>query len=162
MLEQHPAFLEPLGPRRPHELLSEDFEEAAPREPCDGGGHPGAQRQCGKDEAARGTNAPCREPAQTDGEHVDEQKAQEKRRRADPCYRDHCADIVRHRVAPDGLKEANAHPRQDRKSTRLTSHHSISYAVFCLKKKKTIYIESVASVNQKNGTRNKERSQSSD
>src|SRR2546430_8697508 len=31
-------------------------------------------------------------------------------------------------------------PMQDRKSTRLNSSHSqISYAVFCLKKKKTIY-----------------------
>src|SRR2546430_13747215 len=33
-------------------------------------------------------------------------------------------------------------PRRDRKSTRLNSSHSqISYAVFCLKKKKKIYIE---------------------
>src|SRR2546427_6440519 len=32
-----------------------------------------------------------------------------------------------------------AHPRQDRKSTRLNSSHSqISYAVFCLKKKTTV------------------------
>src|SRR5574337_2028182 len=32
---------------------------------------------------------------------------------------------------------------QDRKSTRLnSSHHSISYAVFCLKKKKFIYLHS--------------------
>src|SRR3712207_6865123 len=31
-------------------------------------------------------------------------------------------------------------PRRDRKSTRLNSSHAnISYAVFCLKKKKTIY-----------------------
>src|SRR5205085_11765728 len=38
------------------------------------------------------------------------------------------------------LCELNAHPRRevDRKSTRLNSSHSqISYAVFCLKKKKT-------------------------
>src|SRR2546427_13045250 len=33
---------------------------------------------------------------------------------------------------------ARGRPRQDRKSTRLNSSHSqISYAVFCLKKKKT-------------------------
>src|SRR5690625_6689941 len=36
------------------------------------------------------------------------------------------------------LKKANEHWYQDRKSTRLNSSHvAISYAVFCLKKKKT-------------------------
>src|SRR5699024_12215259 len=35
---------------------------------------------------------------------------------------------------------ASTNPEQDRKSTRLNSSHvSISYAVFCLKKKKLIY-----------------------
>src|SRR5574337_1926892 len=34
-------------------------------------------------------------------------------------------------------RDAQCHRRPDRKSTRLnSSHHSISYAVFCLKKKK--------------------------
>src|SRR6266571_2778993 len=37
-----------------------------------------------------------------------------------------------------GAHRAQRHPRRDRKSTRLNSSHmSISYAVFCLKKKKT-------------------------
>src|SRR5438309_10723677 len=41
-------------------------------------------------------------------------------------------DVLR---LPDGLRGA---AQQDRKSTRLnSSHSSISYAVFCLKKKKT-------------------------
>src|SRR2546430_12342737 len=39
--------------------------------------------------------------------------------------------------SPAGVEES--HLREDRKSTRLNSSHSqISYAVFCLKKKKTI------------------------
>src|SRR5690242_20959329 len=38
-----------------------------------------------------------------------------------------------------GLRGAAAEPKKDRKSTRLNSSHmSISYAVFCLKKKKNI------------------------
>src|SRR2546427_5023737 len=43
------------------------------------------------------------------------------------------------RIGVDGVIAANADPRHlDRKSTRLNSSHSqISYAVFCLKKKKT-------------------------
>src|SRR2546430_9682693 len=37
------------------------------------------------------------------------------------------------------LRQVGGNPEQDRKSTRLNSSHSqISYAVFCLKKKKTI------------------------
>src|SRR5207245_6973489 len=40
--------------------------------------------------------------------------------------------------APDQLATARAQAGRDRKSTRLNSSHgSISYAVFCLKKKKT-------------------------
>src|SRR5688572_31631401 len=42
---------------------------------------------------------------------------------------------------PDGEQPRcqHGHPEQDRKSTRLNSSHSqISYAVFCLKKKKTL------------------------
>src|SRR2546430_8823812 len=38
-------------------------------------------------------------------------------------------------------------PRKDRKSTRLNSSHSqISYAVFCLKKKKNQYLTNVSSI----------------
>src|SRR2546430_13637568 len=40
-----------------------------------------------------------------------------------------------------------AHPHRDRKSTRLNSSHSqISYAVFCLKKKKTECLPSTPSI----------------
>src|SRR2546427_2571525 len=42
-------------------------------------------------------------------------------------------------AAPEGLGQSAASPTRDRKSTRLNSSHSqISYAVFCLKKKKKI------------------------
>src|SRR5438045_7413386 len=42
--------------------------------------------------------------------------------------------------APQRPPGARAHLRPDRKSTRLNSSHlGISYAVFCLKKKKKIY-----------------------
>src|SRR5438874_5399988 len=47
------------------------------------------------------------------------------------------------RGVPSGARERPPRPRaqpRDRKSTRLNSSHvEISYAVFCLKKKKTIY-----------------------
>src|SRR5699024_11762581 len=40
-----------------------------------------------------------------------------------------------------GSSQADGSPQQDRKSTRLNSSHvSISYAVFCLKKKKQINV----------------------
>src|SRR2546430_11569773 len=40
-------------------------------------------------------------------------------------------------------------PEPDRKSTRLNSSHSqISYAVFCLKKKKKIHIQIIESIKQ--------------
>src|SRR5947209_15223990 len=43
--------------------------------------------------------------------------------------------------APAGQAHHRMHKRQDRKSTRLNSSHAnISYAVFCLKKKKKIEI----------------------
>src|SRR3712207_8090270 len=46
------------------------------------------------------------------------------------------APAVRH--TRRGAQERRQGPRQDRKSTRLNSSHAnISYAVFCLKKKKT-------------------------
>src|SRR5256886_8263259 len=49
--------------------------------------------------------------------------------------RRHVHDLHALRVA---ARNADALDRQDRKSTRLNSSHSqISYAVFCLKKKKT-------------------------
>src|SRR3712207_6898566 len=44
-------------------------------------------------------------------------------------------DVPRDRTV--GLEQAQVEKRQDRKSTRLNSSHAnISYAVFCLKKKK--------------------------
>src|SRR5688572_31133513 len=46
--------------------------------------------------------------------------------KGDRCFKDKCA-----------IERRNYAPGQDRKSTRLNSSHSqISYAVFCLKKKK--------------------------
>src|SRR2546430_6435483 len=55
-----------------------------------------------------------------------------KPRRVPPCEKGRRADRYRRRRLPGEL----ARPR-DRKSTRLNSSHSqISYAVFCLKKKK--------------------------
>src|SRR2546427_2890761 len=42
-----------------------------------------------------------------------------------------------------GFSRRNPHGKRDRKSTRLNSSHSqISYAVFCLKKKKHIIVRS--------------------
>src|SRR2546430_3305617 len=57
--------------------------------------------------------------------------ASRRRRRRAPCH----GDLRR---AQDAISEAVARPQlADRKSTRLNSSHSqISYAVFCLKKKK--------------------------
>src|SRR5256886_13262639 len=50
---------------------------------------------------------------------------------------------VRHR-SPLPSRRSSAHP--DRKSTRLNSSHSqISYAVFCLKKKKKLYKQATTS-----------------
>src|SRR3712207_7655850 len=48
---------------------------------------------------------------------------------------------TRKTVIEDGIKKTAAHvPGVDRKSTRLNSSHAnISYAVFCLKKKKNTY-----------------------
>src|SRR2546430_3139603 len=48
-------------------------------------------------------------------------------------------DAVREDRPEVGHEGAEVHERRDRKSTRLNSSHSqISYAVFCLKKKKTV------------------------
>src|SRR2546430_9366253 len=44
--------------------------------------------------------------------------------------------------APRGVAVDRHQEREDRKSTRLNSSHSqISYAVFCLKKKKTVHTD---------------------
>src|SRR2546422_7457663 len=52
--------------------------------------------------------------------------------------------IVRTPAAEDYLKSLLPIVRRDRKSTRLNSSHGyISYAVFCLKKKKTNYKSSL-------------------
>src|SRR2546430_9046848 len=52
-------------------------------------------------------------------------------------------DLLRKRLDGEGLfapQKALARPALDRKSTRLNSSHSqISYAVFCLKKKKSLH-----------------------
>src|SRR2546422_3908885 len=46
------------------------------------------------------------------------------------------------------------HPRGDRKSTRLNSSHGyISYAVFCLKKKKQIRFQAVATPSSRDDTK---------
>src|SRR3712207_7092409 len=48
------------------------------------------------------------------------------------------------------LRRRPARARRDRKSTRLNSSHAnISYAVFCLKKKKKIYYNTLQQENQK-------------
>src|SRR3712207_7293140 len=45
----------------------------------------------------------------------------------------------RNQQGVDALQQIDVRPGRDRKSTRLNSSHAnISYAVFCLKKKKTI------------------------
>src|SRR5437773_6254978 len=55
-----------------------------------------------------------------------------------------CEEVVRspgRRLRPDQIIHGQEIGRPDRKSTRLNSSHiTISYAVFCLKKKKTIII----------------------
>src|SRR5256885_11921346 len=46
------------------------------------------------------------------------------------------------RAATSGSRPTTPHPKRDRKSTRLNSSHLvISYAVFCLKKKKNKHAE---------------------
>src|SRR5574337_1352561 len=49
-----------------------------------------------------------------------------------------CSKFLNHERTPSAAQiHIRCHAKQDRKSTRLnSSHHSISYAVFCLKKKK--------------------------
>src|SRR2546427_3595234 len=48
-----------------------------------------------------------------------------------------------------GCAHCDAMPKRDRKSTRLNSSHSqISYAVFCLKKKKTTKMKTHCSIEQ--------------
>src|SRR5207253_3542610 len=52
-------------------------------------------------------------------------------------FRSHSGQEVRRRPRAGGLRRCGAGQRRDRKSTRLNSSHvAISYAVFCLKKKK--------------------------
>src|SRR3712207_7321927 len=51
------------------------------------------------------------------------------------------AHRVGHRVEPPAREVDLAAVREDRKSTRLNSSHAnISYAVFCLKKKKLVFV----------------------
>src|SRR2546421_842679 len=56
-------------------------------------------------------------------------------------FRSNGGDVMRapHVAPPRQLEPVEDRPEQDRKSTRLnSSHDQISYAVFCLKKKKNI------------------------
>src|SRR5580698_11383935 len=58
--------------------------------------------------------------------------------------------VLAERAPAAGARSASTHP-PDRKSTRLNSSHmSISYAVFCLKKKKNIYFQLPSSAKKKN------------
>src|SRR5207249_10266835 len=62
------------------------------------------------------------------------------RRGGNPRRRSRCCSRGRalSSMAPAARSEVRSRERSDRKSTRLNSSHvSISYAVFCLKKKKT-------------------------
>src|SRR2546421_7311990 len=83
-----------------------------------------------------------RAPASRDGTHPLGQRALELRTTARPPRGDRAA-ARRAGARPGRGAEAvrrghRAAPRGDRKSTRLnSSHDQISYAVFCLKKKKT-------------------------
>src|SRR3712207_8335762 len=57
----------------------------------------------------------------------------------DPTKVPHTAHFPRF-VSPARMRTAKCTPPRDRKSTRLNSSHAnISYAVFCLKKKKKLY-----------------------
>src|SRR5690349_23584965 len=57
--------------------------------------------------------------------------------RSDLRQRDHARRVHPHDRAAAGRRRVPHLPREDRKSTRLNSSHvEISYAVFCLKKKK--------------------------
>src|SRR3712207_8698295 len=64
------------------------------------------------------------------------------------CHARHCATADRRTstssaLRADGERAARAGRDGDRKSTRLNSSHAnISYAVFCLKKKNQIFVES--------------------
>src|SRR5690348_17977192 len=50
-------------------------------------------------------------------------------------------------LAPDGERRAEVERLEDRKSTRLNSSHpSISYAVFCLKKKKKLTLRQLSQI----------------
>src|SRR5258708_14313161 len=55
-----------------------------------------------------------------------------------PCEVLRCVAVRRERIPCAWLRVVQTYSTQDRKSTRLNSSHQIiSYAVFCLKKKKT-------------------------
>src|SRR5207253_3315292 len=71
-------------------------------------------------------------------EEIDVKRAQEARQRAEELLKSGKTEVDYER-AEDALKRADTRLQvADRKSTRLNSSHvAISYAVFCLKKKKT-------------------------
>src|SRR5688572_32535016 len=75
------------------------------------------------------------------------------RRQAAQFAERHRGQIRRHDLVH---RSAVRHPRQDRKSTRLNSSHSqISYAVFCLKKKKKKNIKKITYKKTKNNNYHK-------
>src|SRR2546427_8961942 len=75
-------------------------------------------------------------------------------------FRSRLADRLRNAVVRErggGSQTAFGSPVTDRKSTRLNSSHSqISYAVFCLKKKKNTLKKSFIIQNSNNSTRTHE------
>src|SRR3712207_7797944 len=76
------------------------------------------------------------------GEPLEQRDVREDRHRL--LGADHRDRHDRHARAERGLHEAAAAEPADRKSTRLNSSHAnISYAVFCLKKKKTLTINTI-------------------
>src|SRR5260221_10785378 len=57
-------------------------------------------------------------------------------------FRSRHSSLVNGHRSPDSCRAASPGIRRDRKSTRLNSSHTvISYAVFCLKKKKSRYVD---------------------
>src|SRR5690349_23041805 len=68
-----------------------------------------------------------------------------RRRGEEPVPARPCQDHGRHEDLRGRRQGARGGARQDRKSTRLNSSHvEISYAVFCLKKKKSVCVNQTA------------------
>src|SRR2546428_10057558 len=64
----------------------------------------------------------------------------------------------RDQLVDERLRGEAGHDELDRKSTRLnSSHDQMSYAVFCLKKKKTLKLQSEPSMSENGATDNRTR-----